>query len=119
MHIREVLHCYFYCPSFLICQSQEWYDSPDACRYVQFDKEAKPDERIPPVEVVASPMIESQQQQQQQHILNVGMREIQDAIQDMNITKQVGAFHFCHRIGCVIFSLFCTTGSQESNISCI
>ena len=103
--------------SFLTSQSQEWYDSPEAIRYAQFDKEAHPDERIPSVEEVPSSVLESKQQQ---HILNVGMREIQDAIQDLNITRQVSTFLSCLLWnGISSLKRFPVAGSQEGDICCV
>ena len=50
----------------------EWYDAPEAIKYARFDEEAPPTKR-----------------ESSSYIISIAAREIQEAVKDLDITRQV------------------------------
>ena len=58
----------------------EWFDAPEAIKYARFDEETPPTKK-----------------ESSSYIISIAAREIQEAVKDLDITRQVGnmSTHIC------------------------
>lgn len=79
-----------YHSSYCSTQSQEWYDAPEARKYVHFDEQGAGSQNLYPPSVGRgdSPR-DDLSQRVQSHIISQAAWEVQEAMKDLDITRQV------------------------------